>query len=280
MKIKRKLLLSYLLIVGLFIAAGATMAYNTMKMADLQQKVETQTEINNKAYAFQQGLDQKQFGTLMYSADNTIEGERIIVESAELMVPAQDYLLSALASNPELLSKFNEVVALDSGQINGAITEVYNIYISASNSYDKYERIWNQMNILMDGVTQADLKLAEVRAQTLANVENATSEAQSYANLSLILAVAFLAVISGISVALSVVMGNRIINPLKKLADIAHKVSLGDLNQRHYLKQNIDIKTGDEIDELVGAFRRMINAFRMTEALAKGDSAAAEKGKP
>jgi HAMP domain-containing protein len=64
-------------------------------------------------------------------------------------------------------------------------------------------------------------------------------------------------------------MGNRITNPLKKLADIAHKVSLGDLNQRHYLKQNIDIKTGDEIDELVNAFRRMINAFRMTEALSK-----------
>ena len=70
-----------------------------------------------------------------------------------------------------------------------------------------------------------------------------------------------------VAAVLAVVMGKRITEPLKKLADIAHKVSLGDLNQRYYLKQNIDIKTGDEIDELVDAFRRMVNAFRMTEAL-------------
>jgi nitrogen fixation/metabolism regulation signal transduction histidine kinase len=121
----------------------------------------------------------------------------------------------------------------------------------------------------MNAVTQADLKLSDVRSATLANVQSATAEAQNYSNMSLIIAVAFLVIISGVSVALSVVMGNRITNPLKKLADIAHKVSLGDLNQRYYLKQNIDIKTGDEIDELVDAFRRMINAFRMTEALNK-----------
>lgn len=103
----------------------------------------------------------------------------------------------------------------------------------------------------------------------LANVESATQDAQNYANFSLAIAVAFIAAISAVSVAMAVVMGNRITKPLKKLADIAHKVSLGDLNQRYYLKQNADEKTGDEIDELVSAFRRMINAFRMTEALSK-----------
>jgi HAMP domain-containing protein len=274
MKIRRKLLISYLLIVALFVAAGATITYNTMKMADLQNNVKQQVAINNNAYAFQQGLDQKQFGTLMYSADNIVEGERIIVESAETMVPAKSYLLEALASNPELLAKFNEVVQIDDETINTAISQVYSIYIS--NVTDKYEKIWAQLTTLMNGVTQADIKLADVRSATLANVENATLEAQSYASLSLILAVVFLAIISVVSVILSIIMGNRITNPLKKLADIAHKVSLGDLNQRHYLKQNIDIKTGDEIDELVGAFRRMVNAFRMTEALNKGADVAGE----
>ena len=267
MKIRRKLLLSYLLIVGLFIAAGATITYNTMKMAELQNTVKQQVEINNNFYAYQQGLDQKQFGTLMYSSDNTIEGERIIVASADTMEPAESYLLTALANNPELSAKFNEVVDIDRNTINNAISQVYSIYIS--NDPKKYENIWSQLTILMNAVTQADLKLSDVRSATLANVQSATAEAQNYSNMSLIIAVAFLVIISGVSVALSVVMGNRITNPLKKLADIAHKVSLGDLNQRYYLKQNIDIKTGDEIDELVDAFRRMINAFRMTEALNK-----------
>ena len=277
MKIRRKLLVSYLLIVALFVAAGVTITYNTMKMAELQSDVKQQVKINNNAYAFQQGLDQKQFGTLMYGADNTAEGERIIVESADTMVPAGSYLLNALANNPELLAKFNEVVQIDNEQINPAISKVYAIYIS--NDTNKYEKIWAQLTILMNGVTQADIKLASVRTATLANVESATLEAQSYASLSLITAVVFLAIISAVSVVLSVVMGNRITNPLKKLAEIAQKVSLGDLNQRYYLKQNIDIKTGDEIDELVNAFRRMINAFRMTEALSKGVDVAEETEK-
>jgi HAMP domain-containing protein len=277
MKIRRKLLISYLLIVALFVAAGATITYNTMKMADLQNNVKQQVEINNNAYAFQQGLDQKQFGTLMYSADNTVEGERIIVESANTMVPAKSYLLEALVTNPQLLAKFNEVVQIDDETINTAISKVYSIYIS--NVTDKYEKIWAQLTTLMNGVTQADIKLGDVRAATLANVDNATLEAQNYASLSLVLAIVFLAIISVVSIALSIIMGNRITNPLKKLADIAHKVSLGDLNQRYYLKQNIDIKTGDEIDELVNAFRRMVNAFRMTEALSKGADVAEETEK-
>jgi HAMP domain-containing protein len=265
LKIRRKLLMSYLIIVALFIAAGATITYNTMKMADLQNTVQQQMEINNNAYAFQQGLDQKQFGTLMYSSDNIEEGERIIVASADTMQPAEEYLLTALASNPELLAKFNEVVSIDNDTINNAISQVYQIYQGSSST--KYEQIWDQLTILMNSVAQADQKLADVRANTLANVENATAEAQSYANLSLILAVVFLGVITATAIALSVWMGNRITNPLRKLAEIAHKVSLGDLDQRFYLKQETDKKGEDEIDELENAFRRMINAFRMTEAL-------------
>jgi len=267
MKIQRKLLLSYLLIVALFVAAGATITYNTMKMADLQNTAKTQLEINNNAYAYQQGLDQIQFGTLMYASDNTTEGQRIIVASADTMAPAETYLTNALSGNTNLTGEFNQVVSLDNTEINGAISQVYSIYISNEPSAQKYQDIWVQLTKLMSAVTQADVLLADVRSVTLANVEQASADAQSYANMSIIIAVAFLALITVVAVVLAFIMGKRITEPLKKLAEIAHKVSLGDLNQRYYLKQNIDIKTGDEIDELVDAFRRMVNAFRMTEAL-------------
>jgi nitrogen fixation/metabolism regulation signal transduction histidine kinase len=84
-------------------------------------------------------------------------------------------------------------------------------------------------------------------------------------------AVAFTAAIAAVSVALSMVMGKQIATPLKKLANVAHKVSQGDLDQRYYLKQNTDSKHGDEIDELVEAFKKMINSFRVQEALLKED---------
>lgn len=269
MKIRRKLLLSYLLLVALFIAAGATITYNTTKMADLQTNVKQQVEINDNAYAYAQGLDQKQFGTIMYTMEDAQKGEEIMVSSAETIVKAQDYLKNALTNNPALLAKFNEVVDLDWNTINPAITQISAIYSSTNMTGDEQVAgIWVQLTILMNAVSQADAKLADVRAATMANVQAATVASQSYATFSTLLAVGFIAATTVASVGMAAAMGNRIIRPLKKLADIAHKVSLGDLNQRHYLKENIDIKTGDEIDELVDAFRRMINAFRLTETMA------------
>lgn len=161
MKIRNKLLLSYLLIIALFVAAGATITYDSTKMAELQNNVKKQMEINNNAYAFQSGLDQKQFGTLMYSTDNTAQGEQIIVNSANIMVPAESFLQTSLTGDPQLLAEFNQVVQLDSNQINGAISQVYSIYIS--NDTNKYEDIWGQLTTLMSAVSQADSKLAEVR---------------------------------------------------------------------------------------------------------------------
>ena len=278
MKIRRKLLLSYLLIVALFIAAGTTITYNTLKMGEIQNKVKVQTDISNNAYAYQQGLDQKQLGTFSYSSGNAQIGGDVIVRAADTMQPAETYLLNNLATNPELLAKFNEVVDIDRNTINDAITKV--ITISASSDPNRFILMWDQLDRLMTATTAADQKLADVRAATLANVQNAMTESQNYANFSMIIAVASIAAIGAVSVALAFVMGNRITGPLKKLADIAHKVSLGDMNQRYYLKQNIDIKTGDEIDELVNAFRRMINAFRMTEALNKEEEPAQEPQKP
>ncbi len=268
MKIRRKLLLSYLLLVALFIAAGATITYNTMKMAELQNNVKQQIGINDNAYAYAQGLDQKQFGTIMYTMEDKTKGEQIMVSSAETIVNAENYLKTALANDPTLMAKFNEVENLDWNVINPAITEVNAIYTNTTMSGDaQVAGIWAQLNILMNAVSQADTKLGDVRAATVANVQTATVSAQNYATFSTLLAVGFIAATTVASVGMAVAMGNRITRPLKKLADIAHKVSLGDLNQRHYLKENIDIKTGDEIDELVDAFRRMINAFRMTEAM-------------
>ncbi|HTY75684.1 MAG TPA: hypothetical protein VMD05_08985, partial [Candidatus Nanoarchaeia archaeon] len=183
------------MIVALFVAAGATITYNTMKMAELQNTAKQQLEINNNAYAYQQGLDQIQFGTLMYASDNTTEGQRIIVASADTMAPAETYLLSSLQNNAALSTEFNQVVSLDRNEINSAITNVYSLYISNQTSDQKYQAIWSQLTTLMSAVAQADTKLSDVRASTLANVEQANTDAQSYANLSIIIAVAFLALI-------------------------------------------------------------------------------------
>jgi nitrogen fixation/metabolism regulation signal transduction histidine kinase len=268
MKIRQKLLISYLVLVALFVTAGAATAYNTAQMQNLEATVTKQVDINNNAYAYAQGLDQKQFGTIMYTMNDPQQGEQIMVNSAEIINAAQTNLRADLIDDPELLAKFNEVVAIDEDKINPAITQISNIINSGSLSGDEQvAQTWAQITILMNAVSQADDKLEEVRTITMNNVEEATTASQNYAAFSTILAVVFIGVTAGASVLLAFTIGNRITLPLKKLSEIAHKVSLGDMTQRHYLKENIDIKTGDEIDELTDAFRRMINAFRLQEEL-------------
>jgi nitrogen fixation/metabolism regulation signal transduction histidine kinase len=268
MKIRRKLLLSYLVLVVLFVAAGAAMTYNTTKMQELENQVKTQVDINNNAYAYAQGLDQKQFGTIVYTMKSTSEGEPIMVRSSEILHGANINLQTDLANDQALLTKFNEVVAIDKNTIDPAITQIYTIMGDSSlTSDEQLGQIWQQINIMMTAVSQADTKLAEIRATTVSNVDTATVASQNYAYFSTILAVSFIGVTTAISLVLAITIGNRITLPLKKLVEIAHKVSLGDMTQRHYLKEDINLKTGDEIDELTDAFRRMINAFRLQEEL-------------
>ena len=269
MKIQQKLLLSYLIIAALVIAAGATITYNSMEMAALQNNAKQQQDISDNAYDFQRGLDQKQFGTLMYSADEVNEGVNVMVSSAEIQAQARTFLTSALASDPSLLSEFNSVVSIDNNTINPAIAQINQIYDSNLNSTQKYPEIWTQMEIVMNATATADSKLAQVRSQTQTNVQNAVNQSQNYSNLSIIVAVAFVAALIAASVVMSIVIGKRITVPLKNLSNVAQKVSQGDLDQRYYLKQNVDVKNGDEIDELTDAFKKMINAFRMQEALLK-----------
>ncbi len=259
MKIQRKLLLSYLLIVGLFIAVGAVVTTNMAKMADLQNQVKHNVDVNNNAFIYQQGMDAKQFASFVYSQGNSQVGEQILVSSADTMQPAEDFLLSALTNDPALLNQFTAVTNIDKNRINNALVEI--ITISSTNDPNKFALVQQQLAIIMESMDEISVKLADFRSITLANAQSATTESQNYANFSNITAgVSFLAI--GIAaVVLAIVLGKRITNPLKKLTNIAGKVSMGDL------EQTIDIKTGDEISDLAEAFQRMINAFKMTVAL-------------
>jgi len=259
MKIQRKLLLSYLLIVGLFLALGIFLTVNIVHMSDLQNQVKHNVDINSNAYIYQQGMDEKRFASFVYSQGNTQLGEQMLVSSADTMQPAEDFLLSALANDPELFNKFTAVTNIDKNQINNALVEI--IAISNGNDPNKFSLVNQQLGILMASMDEIAVKLADFRSITLENSQKATTESQSYANTSIMSAIIASVTISIIAIVLAVVLGKRMTDPLKKLTDIAGKVSMGELDQK------IDIKTGDEINDLAEAFQRMINAFKMTTAL-------------
>lgn len=248
-----------MLIVVLFVAVGATVTYNTMKMADLQTKVKQQVEINDNAATYQQGIDAKKFAAFVYSQGNTEGGGQMLVDAEEIKMPAEAYLLATLTEGSELYAKFNAAYQIDQYPINNAITSI--VTISNSDDANKVDEIRTQLGYLMTAISQVDANVADFRNATMTNVEDATTESQNYANFSATIAIGSFTAIALVSVALAVFIGRRITNPLKKLTDVAGKVSMGELDHE------IDIKTGDEISDLGEAFQRMINAFKMTVAL-------------
>ena len=145
--------------------------------------------------------------------------------------------------------------------INGAITAI--VVLSNGNDSNKFALVQQQLGTIMTSMNDISVKLADFRNATLTNAENATIDSQNFANTSTIVAALSFIVIGLVAVVLAVVMGKRITNPLKKLTEVAGKVSMGELDH------TIDIKTKDEIADLGEAFQRMINAFKMTVALSK-----------
>jgi HAMP domain-containing protein len=262
MKIRNKLLLSFLLIVVLFIGAGIVATMNTMKMTELQKKVALQIDIANNAAGYQQGIYEKQFGAFVYGLGNSQMGAELIESSeANHIEPSEDYLFAALANDQELYSKFNDAFQVEEIQIGNLTDEIQ--VLADGNSSTKFEQISEKLNALNTGVNAVDEKLVVFKAAADAKAQSAVSESENYANMSNMAAIGSFVVMGAASVALAVFMGNRITRPLKKLSEIAGKVSMGDIDQK------IDVKTGDEIDDLAGSFQRMINAFKMTEALSK-----------
>jgi two-component system sensor histidine kinase VicK len=62
------------------------------------------------------------------------------------------------------------------------------------------------------------------------------------------------------------VVANSITKPIKELKDVADNVSMGDL------QQNVTITGDDEIGELGHSFQRMINAFKMSQAMSEEET--------
>jgi methyl-accepting chemotaxis protein len=68
-------------------------------------------------------------------------------------------------------------------------------------------------------------------------------------------------IITLLAIIATFIVANSITKPIEKLRVIADKVSMGDLQQK------VTITGDDEIGELGQSFQRMINAFKMSQAL-------------
>jgi nitrogen fixation/metabolism regulation signal transduction histidine kinase len=265
MKIRTKLLTSYVLIIAMFMTAGVITLYNINQMSTLQNNVETQIALNNNAYGYQQAVLEKQFGLVVYTQGDNQNGAQIVTQSRSDINTTQAYLIRALVDNPTMLQKFVNAWTVDTAKIDSTASNI--VTISNTNNQAARNALYQiQLSTLTNDVTEFNTKIAEFRNATMTNVQDAMTQSQNYASTAMILSITSFAIASVAGVLLAVVIGNRISNPLRQLTAISEKVSMGELD--HEIKVN----TKDEINDLAQSFQRMINAFKVTESLSKETS--------
>lgn len=264
MKIQRKLIMSYALIIVLFTAIGAVLVVNTLEMSQLQDNATHQEEIGNYAHMYQQGFYMRELGQALGNggtpSSDTIRNIQVGFNKTK---EAGDYLINNLPQDSQLYTVFYKCYEIDQNVISplipsdiGSTTDA--IQLPANVSSDEVART---TSIIAQAQTQIDGNLTEFQALVQSNIQDANTQSQNYANFSLVFTVTGFTIIVIVSVVMALVISKRITNPLKKLTDIAGKVSVGELDQQ------INITSKDEIGDLGQAFQRMINAFKMSNAM-------------
>ncbi len=253
------MLASYLLIVVLFAAIGTVITLNTMKMSDLQKNAIKQVEIGNYAAVYQKGVDLKKAGFLEGSLGD-VNNQAQDEQTAQAMIDAtQTYLFNNLQQGSALYTKFNTCYDIMNNTIDPTNAEVKTIM--QNNITERYNELPTHYLQIRDAYAQISGNLTDFQVGTLEQVEAATKTSQDYANFSVLLSAIGVTVIAVVSIIMALIIGKRITDPLKKLTNIAGKVSMGEL------EHEININTKDEISDLGEAFQRMINAFKMTSAM-------------
>ncbi|QYZ78464.1 HAMP domain-containing protein [Methanofollis formosanus] len=62
-------------------------------------------------------------------------------------------------------------------------------------------------------------------------------------------------------------LASSITSPITQLSEVARHVSMGDLKEAE-----VDVMSNDEIGDLAASFNRMINSYRVLDALAREDN--------
>jgi nitrogen fixation/metabolism regulation signal transduction histidine kinase len=259
MKIGTKMLVSYLLIVALFASIGVAITLNTMKMNDLQSKAMAQVEIENYAAVYQKGIDLQRVSFLEQRLQDTTNSATDKVTAQALIDATETYLLENLPKDTELYTDFKTSYDLMHNTIDPADADVE--YILTNQLTARYTEVPTKYMAIQEAYTGISNSMANFQVVALQQVADSTQEAKDYANFSVMLSAAGITTIAAISVVMALVMGRRLTMPLKTLTNIAGKVSMGELDH------TIDIKSKDEIGDLGEAFQRMINAFKMSNAM-------------
>ena len=245
----------------IFLVTGAGILFAVSNMNAMNDTLDTQVAINEQANNIERAQMNKQRGIYMYVLGNKESAMNLIEDGEEIIEESQERL-SELLTDPELLALLNgELEDLEEG-VEAVIEEM--MEVADSDDPNKNTLLATRFSDLDAGITILNQRFEEFREVTDENVESAMSAAHANGIEVFYITVAGIIIALISSNAIAFYMGNRISKPVKQLSQAAHNTSLGNFDQE------LEIKTGDEIEELGESFNRMLNSFKLMDAMNKG----------
>jgi len=259
MKIKYTLFGSYLVIVLVLLAASLAVNSNIEQMVSLNRELGNNYNIKDFSTSYGRGARDVQVGVYLYVTGNESLGKQLRTEGTETMRLARNNLKAAI-TDPEMLSDLAEIQVKEEkvADIAGEI-----IQIEDGPAANRQPQLDQKLSALESQVEALNLLLEGLDEKSARNM--ATSAAESNLRGDETKSVTLYAIIGSVlvSMILALIMSSLLTRPLATLTNVANRVSRGDIMAK------VDVSSSDEIGELASSFRRMVNAFKIMDALLK-----------
>lgn len=270
MKIRNKLFIAFAIILILFSSGGAFIAVSVAKITQLNQSIQTEQVIAQAASDFQRGTLLKQSGTYAYLSGNRQDGEAQLNEGQTVLLQSEATLKKLQASSLTNETR-DKIDLLLTGYIHSFEDSIstysnYTITLYERNNQTQNDEIKSYAQCISSDMTTLNTFISGLEIQIKADYDSANAEISKYSTQTATITAVLVAVTVALAVFIAVFIASRITKPISQLSTIANKVSKGDFSQ------TINVKTGDEIENLAESFERMLNAFKITIAMSAEDA--------
>lgn len=266
MKIMYKLMSGFVLLVLIFSIAGAVVISNLKVIETVNTQVGSDFAINQYATNYERGAGKVQVGTYLYSQDSQAMGKQLIEEGKDAMAQNRENLKNILkdeAARKELgeIERVEDLAMAASDQVVARVN-------NPDKDISKQDKQLKQdLHFLEARVDALNLKLGtfvdKTQEETASSLKTAEESGLRTINVTLYaIAISLL-----IALVVSFAAAKKITDPVKHLTSVANRVSKGEIAEK------VEISSSDEIGDLAESFKRMINAFKVMEAMSREESA-------
>lgn len=270
MKIRNKLFIAFAIVLILFSSGGAFIAVSVANINQLNQSIQTEQIIAQAASDFQRGALLKQSGTYAYLSGNLKDGQCQLNEGQTILLQSEATLktLQTSSLSNETEDKINLLLTGYIHSFEDSIDSYSNYTITAfeRNNQTQNDEIKSYAQCISSDMTTLNTFISNLDNQIKADYDNANTKISAYSNQTATMTAIIVSATVALAVAIAIIVARRITKPISQLSGIANKVSQGDFSE------TINIKTGDEIQNLAESFERMLNAFKITIAMNAEDS--------